>query len=47
MELQFKGIGQEYEKVALLPYWAYSKSEVKEIIEKMIEVQKDFVLSHT
>lgn len=45
MELQFKGIEEEEKEfIPLLPYWAYSKEEIKILLEQFIKEQKQFTL---
>lgn len=45
MELQFKGIvEEEKELIPLLPAWAYSKEEIKELLEQYISDQEVFIL---
>lgn len=45
MELQFRGIdAEEKEYIHLLPAWAYSKEEIKNLLEQHILDQKLFYL---
>jgi len=45
MELQFRGIEVEVkEYILFLPAWAYSKEEIKNLLEQYIKDQKIFVL---
>jgi hypothetical protein len=45
MELQFKGIEEEEKEfIPLLPSWAYSKEEIKILLEQFIKEQKQFTL---
>lgn len=45
MELKFRGIEvEEKEYIPLLPSWAYSKEEIKNLLDQYIIEQKLFVL---
>lgn len=45
MELKFRGIEvEEKEYIPLLPSWAYSKEEIKNLLEQFIKDQKKFTL---
>lgn len=47
IDLQFRGIDQEEkEYIPILPSWAYSKEEIKELVEQYIKEAKKFHL-HT
>lgn len=45
MELKFRGIEvEEKEYIPLLPSWAYSKEEIKNLLKQYVKDQKKFVL---
>jgi len=45
MELKFRGIDEEEkEAIPILPAWAYSKEEIKKLLEQYIQDQKVFRL---
>lgn len=45
MELKFRGIEvEEKEYIPLLPSWAYSKEEIKNLLEQYIIEQKLFTI---
>lgn len=47
MELQFKGIdAEEKEAIPILPAWAYSKEEIKNLLDQYVMDQKKFKLKN-
>ena len=47
MELLFRGIDEEEKEcIPILPSWAYSEEEIKDMIEDCIKDKKKFILTH-